>query len=620
MLSSGAEVSSAELRLLLVDDDVGMQTSFRRILKLDGYHVDVAGSAAEARDRDNWSDYFAILLDRRLPDGSADELLPELKQRAPDAAVLVVTGFADVQSSIAALRAGADDYLLKPVEPESLRARLRQIADLNQLRREQQRTEVKLRESESRFRQLADNIDAVFWLRDGDGLLYVSPAFEQIYGLTRESFIKDPTALNSLIHPDDLERVRENIQRPASKASEYEYRIVRDDGGERWIQTRVFPFLGEESGLRWAEISVDRTTEILAARELQQERDFANSLVDTAHAIVLVLDADAKVIQFNRFAERLTGYSIEDARGADWFTEFLPERERSRIQLVFDRAIKGEPVEGVVNSINTRTGERDITWFARALRDDSGTITGVLAIGHDITDLRDAQRQLVQSERLAAIGQMVTGLAHESRNALQRARAALDMLTLDLEGQTEQLDLSERIKRALADLQRLYEEVKNYAAPIQLERAVEDIAKIWRRVWQDVSEASQRSLALTESIDGVALIARVDPYRLEQVFRNIMENAVAACGDEGCVNVACCIEEQNETASLRISFQDDGPGIDEDTAAKVFQPFFTTRQRGTGLGMPIAKRIVEAHGGQISICGMKTGGTEVIVKLPKCAS
>ncbi|MEZ6057599.1 MAG: response regulator [Planctomycetaceae bacterium] len=122
------------LAVLLVDDDAGICSSLSRILRQDGYRVDIAHSAAEAIDRDHWNDYFAILLDRRLPDNSADDLLPRIIERAPDAAVIVVTGYADLESSLAAIRAGAADYLLKPVDPDDLRGRLRRFADLKEAR------------------------------------------------------------------------------------------------------------------------------------------------------------------------------------------------------------------------------------------------------------------------------------------------------------------------------------------------------------------------------------------------------------------------------------------------------------------------------------------------------
>jgi signal transduction histidine kinase len=119
----------APFAVLVVDDDPDTRENLRDILELDGYHVEEAGTAAAALARGDWDRFGAVLLDRRLPDGSAEDLLPRFRQLAPDAAVVVVTGFADVATTIEAFRLGAADYVLKPINPDELRARLGRLAE-----------------------------------------------------------------------------------------------------------------------------------------------------------------------------------------------------------------------------------------------------------------------------------------------------------------------------------------------------------------------------------------------------------------------------------------------------------------------------------------------------------
>src|SRR3954468_10199421 len=122
------------LHILVIEDDPDTRDNLRDILEMDDHRVESAGSAAEALARDDWETIAAILLDRRLPDATADELLPRLKRAAPDAAVIVVTGYADLQGAISALRQGATDYILKPIAADDLRARLRRVAELRRAR------------------------------------------------------------------------------------------------------------------------------------------------------------------------------------------------------------------------------------------------------------------------------------------------------------------------------------------------------------------------------------------------------------------------------------------------------------------------------------------------------
>ncbi len=240
--------------------------------------------------------------------------------------------------------------------------------------------------------------------------------------------------------------------------------------------------------------------------------------------------------------------------------------------------------------------------------------TGIL---RDLSELEQVQRQLMQSERLAAIGQMVTGLAHESRNALQRAQACLDMLSLDLQGSPEQLDLARRATTALQDLHRLYEEVRSYAAPIHLEFRVCELDTIWRKEWDNLAAVRKdKHIQLIEAPDNESVSCEVDVHRIEQVFRNILENAISACGDGGIITIRSAGVEDHGESAVRVSVQDNGAGMTMEVSKQIFEPFFTTRQKGTGLGMAIVNRIVTAHAGTISAGPLEPRGAEVALVLP----
>lgn len=210
--------------------------------------------------------------------------------------------------------------------------------------------------------------------------------------------------------------------------------------------------------------------------------------------------------------------------------------------------------------------------------------------------------QAVQNERLAGIGQMMTGLAHESGNALARSQSCLEMLAWEVEDRPEALDLIARIQKAQDHLKQLYEEVRGYAAPLKLERDDWELSAIWRQAWGNLSLQRQaRDATLQEDIHGVDLKCAVDQFRLEQVFRNVLENALAACKDPVRIHVRCAAMEIAGRPALLVAVRDNGPGLNPEQRQRIFEPFFTTKTKGTGLGMAIAKRIVDAHGGQISV-------------------
>lgn len=236
----------------------------------------------------------------------------------------------------------------------------------------------------------------------------------------------------------------------------------------------------------------------------------------------------------------------------------------------------------------------------------------------DVTELREAQRQELQAERLAVIGQMAAGLAHEGRNALQRIQACLSLLTLRLQGQPESLDLLGRIQNAQDDLQHLFDDVRSYAVAPRLQRHWHDLRQIWREAWNELADLPQWPTAeLREEIGGVDSYCQVDPFYLKHVFRNLLENALS-CG----ANPVRVVIQCRQTAFIAddvicLCLRDNGPGIPEQARPRLFEPFRTTKAHGTGLGLAICKRIVEAHGGQIEVNGNCDPGAEIILTLPR---
>lgn len=220
----------------------------------------------------------------------------------------------------------------------------------------------------------------------------------------------------------------------------------------------------------------------------------------------------------------------------------------------------------------------------------------------DVTRLKVAQDRAVQAERLATIGQMLSAIAHESRNALQRIRSGVDMLQLELDETSEsRMDLA-KISRASDDLQHLFEELGSFAAPIKLEKSDVSLVQIWRQAWSNLeSVRSERDAEICEQPTGDPLICRVDAFRIEQVFRNLFENSLDACKDAVRIQIksrACSMEGK---PAVLVSVQDNGPGLTDEQQQRIFEPFFSTKQQGSGLGMAISKRIVDAHGGQIRL-------------------
>jgi signal transduction histidine kinase len=192
------------------------------------------------------------------------------------------------------------------------------------------------------------------------------------------------------------------------------------------------------------------------------------------------------------------------------------------------------------------------------------------------------------------------------------------MLTLEVEDRPEALSLIARLQAAQDDLYRLFEDVRSYAAPIQLEVRACDLAEVWREAWAQLAALRPgREDALIEATGGVDLHCAVDPFRMGQVFRNILDNALSASAGPARIVIGCDRADLDDQPALRVAVRDQGPGLSPEQRQRIFEPFFTTKTKGTGLGMAITRRIVEAHGGRIAVGETAGPGAEILITLPR---
>jgi PAS domain S-box-containing protein len=374
---------------------------------------------------------------------------------------------------------------------------------------------------------------------------------------------------------------------------------------------------GRPEQLRW--LLRDVTERTMAEARLLVEKEFSLGLVETAEALVLVLDRGGIVRRVNAFAELISGQSRTELLGWPWWDVLVAEPDRRRVCDDFSRSLAAS---GRFRAIYGLTGPggvpRVVQWSGRPLGGAGAAAPAFLVVGHDITELQQAQQQALRAERLATIGQMAAGLAHESRNALQRSQACLALLRWQCQDRPQALDLIGRLEKAQSDLHRLYEDVREYAAPIQLECRRCDLSEVWREVWGHVTSLyTGRKAQLQEAADGTDLRLCADPFRLAGVFRNVLENALEACGETVRVRIECRDDTLHGRAALRVAVRDNGPGLAPEQRQRLFEPLYTTKTRGSGLGMAIVKRIVEAHGGEVAAGNAPGGGAEIVLTLPR---
>ncbi|HET8539344.1 MAG TPA: ATP-binding protein [Anaeromyxobacter sp.] len=347
----------------------------------------------------------------------------------------------------------------------------------------------------------------------------------------------------------------------------------------------------------------------LAASELELEAMTAlhEAIVQSVSSGLLTLDEAGRITFLNRAGAQILGVSAREVRGRSaepWFGAHPASVARAETTVTHP---SGEP--------------RRLGYSAFALRGRGGGQPGGTAvIFQDLTELRAMEEAVARSERLADLGRVAAGLAHELRNPLAAMAGAVELLGAEAALDDEQRRLLRIVLRESSRLERLVSEFLGFARPRPMERRTVDLATLCGEAL-DVFAHDPAATAIRIERALRSATVECDPEQLRQVLWNLLVNAaqaIAELGAGGGVIEAGCGPAQDGGAWLAV--RDDGPGISAADATRIFLPFFTTRREGTGLGLSTVHRIVDAHGGRIDVEPRTPRGTTFTVHLPPPAA
>jgi PAS domain S-box-containing protein len=350
-------------------------------------------------------------------------------------------------------------------------------------------------------------------------------------------------------------------------------------------------------------------------KELEETQDFLSSIVrDSAEGIV-TLDVDDRITSWNRAAERIFGWRADEVVGVD-VSRMMPDdpsilEDRRRVG---GRLRAGETVRDHETTRVRKDGKPiavRISWSP--LHDASGGHSGSMGIVLDVTAQREMRERLVERERLAAVGEMAAHVAHEVRNPLAGIRAACEVLFMKDESAENAKEIGHEVLHQIDRLDQTVSELLQFAAPRAMEAIPTDLNGLIDRVISIFREhPASREVRLERRFQKDLPRVDLDPRQFEQVLYNLLLNAAQAMEQQGSVVVATRLD----AGGVEIRVRDTGPGLPPGVDEKLFQPFFTTRTEGTGLGLAVAKKIVVAHGGAIEASNSTAGGAEFLIELP----
>jgi two-component system NtrC family sensor kinase len=475
-----------------------------------------------------------------------------------------------------------------------------------------------LQKSEERYRTLAENAgEAIFVVQDGV-IKFINPKGAELSGYSIEELVSNPFV--KFIHPSDSDMVANRYLRRLKREpvpQTYDFRMVRKDGDIRWGELNAVPISWENRPAVLCFMS-DITERKQAEEALRQSEERYRAILEKMEDSYFEVDLAGNLTFVNSSACRHLGYSREELIGMS-YKSFTAEDYIKSVFQIFDKVYRtAMPNKGFHWKIIRKDGSSGFNdTSVTPLRNDKGEIIGLSGVGRDITERRKMEEQLILTDRLASIGQLAAGIAHELNNPLTGVIGFSDLLLeRDLPA-----DVKEDLETVNQEARRAINVIKGLLAFAREQRTEKSLVNI-----NSIIQGVLQIRSYEQRVSNIEVDARLAPTlpqvmgngaQLQQVFINIIVNAEQAMLEaHGRGKLTIATERIRDI--VRASITDDGPGISPNHMKKLFTPFFTTREmgKGTGLGLSICHGIVTEHGGKLYAESEPGKGATFVVELP----
>ncbi len=503
---------------------------------------------------------------------------------------------------------------------------------------ERKRTEAALAASETRFRELADNISQFAWTADAQGSIYwYNQRWHDYAGTTLDEM--QGWGWQKVHHPDHVDRVVRKIRECFETGTPWEdtFPLRRRDGTYRWFLSRALPIHNEAGDLvRWFGTNTDITDQIEAEKELLELNETLEQRVEAearerariwnvSQDLLAVTDLEGRFVSINPAWTATLGHSEEDLfnNPSDWLVH-PDDRATTRAQV--SNVATRHDARHFENRLRAKDGSyRWLAWKAVA---EKGYI---YAVARDITDLKNAAEQLRASRRELAeisrhmtMGAMTASIAHEINQPLTglvtNAEAGLRWLNRaepDLDEVRAAfkriIDSGHRASEVVTGIRSMFRKDIGKRIPVDVNDLIGEVLALVR------GELESHQVVLRSELgDGLPAID-AEQTQLQQVVLNLVMNAVEAMGSVTDRDRILIVRSQSEPHHILITVEDSGPGIEKENLNRVFEAFFTTKTHGMGMGLSICRSIIESHGGQLSVSARSPRGSIFSAKLPTSA-
>jgi PAS domain S-box-containing protein len=506
-------------------------------------------------------------------------------------------------------------------------------AEMNKHAESKQRSvlEEELKASQERYRDLFERVRHGIFISTRKGrFIDCNQAMLDMLGYeSKEEFLSINIERDLYVKPEDRKTFRRAVEKKGY-VKDYEIKFKRKGGEEITVLVTCNALLDKKGGvIGYQGLNIDITERMRMERELRETHEFFSRMIESSVNCVVATDMKGNTIIFNRGAEELLGYSADEVIGKMNIRNFYPPGVAKEMLQKIRGQNYGGP--GKLKSLpmihkNKRGEEIAGSLSASILYDDEGKETATVGIFTDLRPilkveerLRETQQQLLQAEKLAAMGRLTAQVAHELNNPIYGIMNTLELLKTEIPPDSKRrriLDLSLLETKRLSEMLR---SMLSFSKPQEEERREIDINEFLEDIMLFLEkQLKEATIKVKTKFSGEVPPVVASPNQMRQVILNVVANAKDAMAGGGTLT----IETRAKNNDIVIKIKDTGPGIPGETKAKIFDAFFTTKQKvkGVGLGLSVCYGIIKDHGGEIRVKSKPGEGATFSIKLPKTSS
>jgi two-component system cell cycle sensor histidine kinase/response regulator CckA len=489
-----------------------------------------------------------------------------------------------------------------------------------------------------RLNNIVANVPGVVfeaWMKSDEAteqVNFVSDYVETLLGFTVDEWLEKPNFWLSIVHPEDIERVRRTAEADFSAGalvSKRQFRWVAKDGRVVWVESTssvIKDLAGRPVGRRG--VTVDISDRMQAEKELRESEERYRDLVENAHDIIYTQDLSGRYTSVNQAVERLTGFTREESLTMDIADAVAPEY-LDRAREMFVRKLAGEEVTAYELEIVAKDGHRVAVEINTRLITEQGVPISIQGIARDVSERNRLEEQFRQSQKMEAIGQLAGGIAHDFNNLLTvitgYCELSLQKLRKDDPLRSQQSQILKASERAAG----LTRQLLAFSRKQLLQLTILDLNDVVSDVERMLHRLIGEHIELLADLETDLCSVKADRTQIEQLLINLAVNARDAMPEGGHLTIqtkAVDVDEllMRQYPALKtgryamIAVSDNGTGMDEATQSRIFEPFFTTKEtgKGTGLGLSTVYGIVKQSEGNILVSSKLGFGTTFKIYLP----